>query len=323
MSLPLVEKTWQYNVSQQLVSTGTIQGNCQQLLFAIKQSMTTFASSPWTVVRSSNATSVADSDLWIAPGNLLANQSTLARSWIVLQQAGLHNTQICLDYNSANNSGIYNQIGVWVSPDGLFTGGTTTARATATDEYLTTSASNSYFAITDGTSSYSLHALQTADGYCTRLFYCSSGVLKGLWLFDTLTDTPVTNKVVTSVSGLNTAGSGSYLSHSSFYNSAIVCGKLGSIDYTGYIGSEAYNNNLVVTAGNGSISGITGAYPITAISLHSETAGTRGRVGRFSDLYFGSSSLSPGTTYPVSPDDKEYCQLTPFVMPWNGSVPII
>lgn len=323
MSLPLVEKTWQYNVSQQLVSTGSIFGNCQQLLYNIKQSMTTFASSPWTVIRSSDATSVADSDLWTAANKVNANTNTTARSWIVLSQPGLGSTQICIDYNSATSGGVYSQLGIWVSPGGVFTGGTTTTRPTASDEYLTTSSESATFAIVDATSSYSLHAMQTIDGYCTRLFYCSSGVLKGIWMFDTLTDTPITNKVVTVITAINTSGSGSAIIHNSFYQAAIIYGKFNSTTYNAYIGSEAYNSSLVVTSGSGSISGITGAYPITAISLHSETAGARGRIGRFSDLYFGSSSLAPGTTYPVSPDDKEYCQLTPFVMPWNGSVPII
>lgn len=310
MSLPTLEKTWQYRVNQQIPSTSTINSDCQTQMYNIKLALTSFASNPWTVVRSSNGITAGASDLWSGISSIVA--STVTRSWIVLEQTGVFGgpMQICIDMNVTQ----YYSCTVVLSPSAGFTGGTITARPVATDEFVALNSAN--WTSTNPASSV-LHALMTSDGATTRLILVVGGVVRTVLFLDTLVDNALTHRAAVAVVNNNP------IVHADVYTFAKFCVRSTAYNCQAYVGSESYNNLLVATANSGSVSTITGAYPITPLSLHTETSGSRGRLGRLVDVWFGSSGVPSGSTYPTTPDDKEFVQFGPFVFPWNGTAPLL
>ena len=310
MALPTLERTWQYNVNQQTPTSGVLATDRSALLYKIKVSLTTFASSPWTVVRSSNAVTAGAADYWASPANITGANSGTAHSWIVLQQSGITGgpLQICLDLGSSSQDYIYTMMSY-----AGFTGGTITNRPTATDEQLIWNPAQ-WFSTSGDTV---LHVMQSADGRSTRIVYLRASVIRGLWMFEDLADSLLPNRGVCSFVGGGAPAISTYLSNANFW------GRFGAIPFTAFVGTEVYKNVTAAEANSGAVSDITQAYPITPLSLHSETASAKGRLGRIVDLWFGSPSLALGSTYPVSPADKEFIHVTPFVMPWNGSTPIL
>ena len=180
MALPTLEKTWQFDVNQVTPTVGVLETDMDTMILKLKNSLIGFASTPWTVVRSSNGVTVAASDLWSTIADLVHSSS--ARSWIVLKQTGCGgqgNLQICLDLNSSaqNNHDLY------VSWHAGFGAGTTSARPTATDE---TGFSLQWGSVTPGQTV--LHVAQSSDGASTRVFLARDGAIVTTWLIDTQAD---------------------------------------------------------------------------------------------------------------------------------------
>src|SRR5512146_2064622 len=100
MALPTKTKTWQFKVNQATKYQGTFAATFQAVMFALKQSLITFALQPWTVVGSSDgATAGLDAvDRWSAANKLVQAADASAHSWIVLKQTGVAaNFQVCID----------------------------------------------------------------------------------------------------------------------------------------------------------------------------------------------------------------------------------
>lgn len=312
MSLPTLEKTWQFNVNQAVTSVGVLNTDCQNTVFRIKQSLIGFGSSPWTVVKSSNSSTTGASDLWVTAANLISVNGS-PHSWIVLQQAGTTGgpTQICIDLNSNQ----YYNFSLILSPAAGFTltAGTTSARPTASDESVVF---NSGQFTSSSPISTVVHAMMSTTGENTRVFIFNAGALGGSFMIENLVDSTIANRAVA------TAKSGP-MAVATYFNAAAWSGRFGSLVCTMFTGTEAYNAATVAAANAGAISNITNAYPITPLSAHSETVLCKGRLGRFSDLWFGSTGVATGSTYPTSPNDKEFIHINPFVLPWNGSIPVM
>jgi hypothetical protein len=313
MALPTLEKTWQYNINQSVSSTGTAQGDMKKLILTIKNILIGFSTSPWTVVRSSNGTTVAESDLWTTIGDMVTNYDGSDHSWIVLQQTGVPGGpfQLCIDldyYAMYQTSWIY-------SPNAGFIGGTTTNRPTATDQTVLVNIGN--WTNDSGISSKRLHVMMSADGQCTRIFTFTGGVITFSLFMETLADTSVglSSKTVCTLSF-------SYTSID-FFNNAYWNGRFGTTNYVAFTATESYKNGPIPIGNSGTTSDFTGAYPITPLSAYSETEDCHGRVGRFVDFYMGASGTPNGSTYPLTPNDKEFVQFSQFIMPWNGTVPLM
>ncbi len=311
MALPILEKTWQYNVNQQTATSGVLVTDCNAMLFKIKQSLTGFASTPWTVVMSSDSASAGAADYWITAANIIHANPGVVHSWIVLQQTGITGgpLQICLDLGSSDPS--YMRI---VMSYAGFTGGTTTDRPTATDEQIIWNPLL-WFSVAGDTV---LNVMQSTSGDSTRLVWLRASGVRGIWIIDNLSDSLLTYKGVYS---FYTGAAVPTLS--TYYNGPVFYGRFGALPITAYTGTESYNATTAAEANSGNASNITNAYPITPLSLHSETISAKGRLGRLADLWFGSTSIATGSTYPMSPADKEFVHFIPFVMPWNGTTPIL
>ena len=168
MTLPTIEKTWQFNVNR---NVGALSSNTQvnkQLLLDMKNMLIATSSlgtwtnaagatitptNPWTVRYSCNGTTAGTAgdgvDRWqslsdMNPGQMTGVNSltSAARSWIVLKNTTLDgggNFQVLFDWLSDTNLGStfwgdYGSCVMYVSRTAGFTGGTTTSRPTATDE---------------------------------------------------------------------------------------------------------------------------------------------------------------------------------------------
>lgn len=312
MALPTLEKTWQYDVNQDLATSGVLATDQRALMFAIKDALVSFGVQPWTVVSSSDSSSAGASDYWVDAADLVFAGPGVAHSWIVLKQTGLGtNVQLCIDLINQYD---YSVATVILSPNAGFTGGSTTARPTATDEVtvLSSAAWTGLAAAAD----VKLHVMQSDDGQCTRVVICSQSACRGLWILDKLADSSLAIPVVVTMKNGTTTGS-------THLTNAYFVGRHSTTNLTAYCGTEYYNTTAGVNANSGAPSDISGLYPITPLSAWSETTGAKGRLGRFQDLWIGSSSFGLGGTYPATPDSKLFAQFQQFVFPWDGSTPLI
>lgn len=186
MSLPILEKTWQYSLNLQNAIAGDGVIDIKDIFIQMKDAMVGFGSSPWTVVGSCNSGSanMSGTDLLIVPGDIVHPTFFGPQfSWIVLEQPGWNSgAQVCFSFSAAGNY----SIDVTFSLGGLFAGGTTTARPTATDEVVI--GVNEYW-ISDGAEpdrQYVVHVMQSTDGACTRILGCHSGLVSCYMAFENI-----------------------------------------------------------------------------------------------------------------------------------------
>lgn len=314
MALPTLEKTWQFNVNQ-AISPSDVSTDRRNLWFKIKQTLTTFPTNPWVVVRSSDSISVSSNDLWLTEANVIQYNDANPHSWIVLQQPAMAggNYQLCLSCDGTD--GQYGSIAV--SPNAGFTGGSTLYRATATDEQAIVSHTCWSDLVYSGTTIS--HAMMSTDGLCTRMFTYSAGVCVNYFCIETLADSPLSNNSVIIWPGQN------------FSNRAVnnlLSTPLWGLRYSGtnllcYTATECFSGVAIPAQAAGVIHDFSGAYPITPLSVHSGTGGARGRAGRLVDLWMGSIAIPDASNFPVTPPDREFIQFRQFVLPWNGSSPQI
>lgn len=314
-SLPNLEQTWQFAVNQVTAPQGSMTQTAAAVMFKLKNSLCTFGSNPWTVVKSSNSSTAGTSDLWTSSAAITFADAGSAHSWIVLQQAGVTGgpLQILIDCNLH----IASSITLRASPSAGFTGGSITTAPTATDQQLLNDANNLFLWTINSNSQTILHVIQSTTGKSTRILVMSGGAVQSCWLFEELVDSLLTTKAVVSWTSINGSQATAF-TLSGYYANAAFQGKFGANLLTAYVGTEGYNSTTVVQANSNGISNITSAYPIAALSAHSQTASCQGRLGRFSDLYFGSPSVPTGSTYPAG-GSATFAQFNPFVLPWNGT----
>lgn len=219
MGLPTLNKTWRILPNVVLATTGVASSDCQQLLFTIKDLLVTpgnytwfdangdSATAPpaWTVSRSSDSSSVANSDLWTDRTKLVHADSSTAHSWIVLNNSAISaNFRMCLDYcGGGGGAGNYHKMypgneganpatsgfgGLYATgvPLSTFTDGTITDRARGSSEiqlYNRRSAGQLWMGRT-GTFQAVVHAFRSTDGQCTRVVYYTGGACVGFLFVD-------------------------------------------------------------------------------------------------------------------------------------------
>lgn len=144
MSIPVLVDTWWTRGEVSYPDTSTAQQICQSHLWMIKEALldtlaggstsgTRAGASVWTVEGSSNSTTAAMDgvDRWGAsftPANIVRAPSGSPHSWIVLRNTTL-GVWFCIDYASSSDTTC-----VFTYSRSAFTGGSTTAKPTATNE---------------------------------------------------------------------------------------------------------------------------------------------------------------------------------------------
>lgn len=234
-------KTWQatYGASLPAQNIQFITGSndSKRLMLLIKQILTGFALSPWTVQKSSNGTVANSSDNWTTTADLVWNNAGSAHSWIVLRQTGIGATaEILIDLsNTATSSAT-----IKFAPGGFDTGGTTTAAPTASGTSSTLCNNTSW--ITNFTSfSGRLSVLMSTDGQCTRVIWMRVGATEGFWCFEKLASL--------AISSSDFGGSVPFFGYVQGTNTGSVAAYPGSLDGTATVKPKVIIGSTVGDAG--------------------------------------------------------------------------
>lgn len=359
MALPSKIKTWRYAVNKAQVTSGTTGLDYKQVMFDIVQGflgvgMSPACTTPWTCAGSSNS-STAGMDAvnrWSTVADVTWNSSGAAHSWIVLKQTGIgSNFQVL--WTAESSSGGANPttwLGLYVSQSAGFTGGSTTARPTATDEqhiHQGATTNQNWLGGLGAPFSSRSHVLVSDDGACTRwsMWYAGHCLFAG---YIERVRSPVTIPGSPSKiwNGDQVPWWGGSYSSTDFTNATKDAMLMGDTSawydsstriYTrlGNIGTPTLNtaNNLLfaaeqyggsstalVTRGINVPNDLDGNYPMVPLSLVCNGSGFKGRHGSTFDLYFGNPALIDGDTYP-NDSTRQFVQLGDFIWPWDGSIP--
>ncbi len=315
--IPTLIKTWQgsYNLSN--TPSGSLETDVDSTFILLKNALLAFALNPWTVVGSGNGTTsgMVGVDLLTSSANIVHNAAASSHSWIVLRQPT--GVQVCWDFN--NTSVSFATI-AW-SPAAGFTGGTTTARPTATDEQLLIN-NNVWQGGLGGTGGqYRGHIIHASDGTCTRMVLMFGGNPMAFWSFETA-GSPATGW--TGLCGAAVSTTSSAATNLLDWNQWIASTKYSAK------GTAAATMPLLVTS-KGALSNvsslnqlnaaneISGEYPIQPCGLwHDVTVGQRGRHGYLFDFFFTVADITSGTTFP-SVGTSVYVAIGDMVFPTGGT----
>jgi hypothetical protein len=240
----------------------------------------------------------------------------------VLEQSALAtHFQICIDFNTAT-SGYGTLV---ISPAAGFSGGSTTARPTATDEHVALSISQ-YLPPTVSSTPFQtvLNVSMSSDGQCTRIWTYKDNQITQLAMFEKLQDpvTGFTNPNVWYWAGNNT----SCAAYASMYQNTIYF-RQGSTNYGGGMTQEwsyqAGGGNYVTSLFASIPNEVSNEWLLSCPGFMCGTTGARGRHGRFFDLWLGSTGQPDGTCYPGD-GSRQFIQVgNQLVLPWNGQPPLI
>lgn len=320
MTVPTFAKTWQFNVNQVVTATGVASTTSRNALFIIKAALISFATNPWTVRNSVNGTGAAPAgtDTWLTNTALIGAAPGTNHSWIQLRQTGIAtNFELVIDCNTS--SSLANAT-IVISPSAGFTGGTATARPTATDEIVLITTANWGGITTDN--NIIVNVWQSTDGQCTRVITCSQSIAAGFWFFD-LPQNPVTGW--TNPSASYAFGSpGTQLASAALTlcaASAPLRGR-GTGTFNMWMGVEgqsaAYDVGAITSTND-----FDGNLPFFIIGVASVTPGARGRHANLFDMYM--NQISPGLTGDVFPvaHPWTWALFGNIIMPWNDATPTI
>ena len=335
MSLPTLAKTWQFNINQAYAAPGSVTNLNKTALLALKNSLIGFASNPFTIGYSCNGSTAGTAndgvDRWAAIADVVFGNPGATHSWVVLKQPAIAaGFQILISASAeADSAGVAYAtqlaISIYVSRSAGFTGGSKTARPTATDEQTVKEIGGStgrWGGINATNLALRVHALMSTDGLCTRVFFASSGVVWGAFTLDA-----VSNTTDASWSPAWHARLHSKLSSGTFPQS------LSTAMYYAYDGAIFFNGTASTAALTAESRGGTfgpddngfaamandadGNWLFFPIGLVSATMGARGRLGTMIDIWWGSSAVPSGDRYDAT--SKSFAQLGPWIVPWDGS----
>lgn len=350
MSLPTLAYSPNFRVNQTLGPYGSLALQAQGLLFALKQSLTDIlVDVPMTVVSSCDSTTTSASDLWAASTNLVwtAANGTGVRSWIVLEMP-VTGIQFLMHCNSSTSSGVsHANVEFVISPGAGFTGGTTSARPTATDEHvllLPVVGGGVTGSWTDGTTTVSaqrfvLHVIQDEFGNSVKIFLFKNSRLYTYINFGKVYTAPIdavgpilywggcfpnTSDGVDDNLKATYARWNDVTRVSINYNGASY--QQTNTGGTGmgraYCATEMSISSMVgeqLTVAND----ISGAWWMAPQALISVTQGIRGQLGLVPQVWWTQSSgLANGDTFP-SGGSNQFVVFNHMVFPWDGSTPLV
>lgn len=320
MTLPILVKTWQFNVNQTIPALGTGTQDLQRAVRTVINSLLGFGSGAPTVLGSSDSSTAGLDTVnrWTTDGALVWNSSGV-HSWIVLKQTGIAaNFQICFDL-SASNAG---SMAAYFSPSAGFTGGSTSARPTATDEvqFLGTGGSPTNYVSSAADMQRVWHVMMTSDGSVMRVLAFTGNSVDSGWFIEKPPNSNPSWTVpavayISSMSGADGSLTYGVLNGSSGAN-FWGAGPSGAMNFnftTEGFGGQAVGQNQATP------NGLDGSYPFTNIGLWSVTSGMKGRHGTLVDLWFGSTTPATQDTYP-NDASRQFVQVGDLIYPWNGTV---
>lgn len=340
MALPVLSKTYQFaranaqpTTNRRLVSTGSGLSDQRTVLLHIVNDMLSFPLSPYVVAGSSNSSAAGMDGVnrWTTIANLVFSEDVpAAHSWIVLEQPGINGgAQVCFDlYSPASYSGNAangSTMAVFLSPSGLYTGGSTTARPTATDEVSIISSALSYY-LDGGTSGasvardYIVSSMLSTDGQVFRCLVRMPGNRFSVFFNIEVPRDPVsgwTNPVF--ARWLH--GATSVPVYTNYNDGAYLLARAAGASMGLYVTCEGFVTSMAgqtLTTPNE----LSGEWEMYTAGLASTTVGARGRHGRIFDFYWISTSHSDGDAFPANGSRQWLC-VGDIAIPWDGSIPVL
>jgi len=252
------------------------------------------------------------------------------------------NFEICIDLSQTSSD--FDNLTFVYSHTAGFTGGSITARPTATDEYVVGSATDwgvGDLSSTAGSSNVIYHIWNSTDGECTRVVFTHNRRVTGVWMFEALRN-PVSGfandhvVIYSNSTGTTPISAGLYLNvrDASSESTNVSFSRLpnGPTNTKVRLASEGTDQEPLV--GKEQIMNLVelewAFYPISVVS---NTDPNKARLGEIYDLWFGSgglNNLSGGTSSErngiliPSNGTKKFAMFDSFVLPWDGStIPIV
>ena len=326
MSLPTLDKTWQFSVNTQILPTGSGETNRKNVLLEIKSKLMGFTTLPWTVIGSSDGSTGAldATDRWVDNGDLVIATAGVAHSWIVLQdQNGM---QVCFDLSDTASA--FRDMVIVVSPGGNFSGGSVTNRPTATDEDIMVNGTAWLDGGAGADYGYKVHAMMSDDGKVTRIFVGNRS-LPCTYMFFEEAKNPLSAWTDPVVYGHSQVSAGSEVNTYALLNDAII-GKFrhSSTNCDFFFAGFGYKGTLV---GEKNISEDTGGRSVNDASLRwdfngviriwCETASHEGLWGELYDCYFVPSEIGTHATFTdtLASNSRSFIKVGTLVLPWDGT----
>lgn len=325
MSLPTLSLTWQYAINQFVAPQGTILTTNRRLLRTIKNVLLAFATNAPTVNYSSNGTAPGTGtagdgvDRWSADSDVIWGNAGSAHSWFVFRMAQVGATFDLL-ISCEGSSGTGQTLTVVGSYTG-FSGGTSTARPTAADEFIISAGIGALPGTEPGVG-FRFHVLYPTDGKQIRIVNYSSGAQVFGWMLG-VASVPSGITWTTPFWGYITTTAATNLDTSANWLTSGAKGKArgngGTMDlfFTGEgWGSTSFAGNVRIVSGNDFAGG---AQDLLPIGLASETAGSVGRVGQVVDVWWGVSTNTNADTFP-NDASRQFVMHGDMVWPNDGSI---
>ena len=315
MALPTLDKPWNFDVNIALPTLGTADADGRRLVRAIKAKI--LAGGKWAVKRSSNASSVANSDLWSTDASVKCGAAGSAHSWIVFQRTDI-TFELLIDV--AHNA-VYDRGNVLISRAG-FTGGTITNRPTATDEnYVLGSATVLGIWHNAGTGTFSvvLHNFYSADGQVQRIVAVKANVTVMFVDLSTLKNPPTGLASPFVVGWIGQSPTFALLNDTS--NGGRYFGMHGALGFSAFIATEGYTvSGTAYPVGQRQTvqNEMSSAWSMTLAAVVGYTPSVKGRHGALYDLWFGEVNKTNCTTYPAD-HSRQFIQFGHLILPWNSS----
>lgn len=174
MTLPTPIKTWE--IAGPLTATDPVDTNVHKKVQLAIINLLLDGATPATVAGSCDAAAAGMDGVnrwtdftklgWGVPG-------LEAHSWIVLNLVGTGGHQVCFDLSGAGTG--CSEIDVYVSPTGVFAGGSTLARPTAADEWAVRERTLAYLFQESGGDTVYLTGWLSSDGACRQIVAYKGG----------------------------------------------------------------------------------------------------------------------------------------------------
>lgn len=348
-------KTWQraYNIA--LPTTGTALDDWRQFWYTFKERLKSFGTFPFAVSGSSNGTAAGldGVDRLAAYADWsLTTSATAARGWIVLKCPVL-GFQILISGHIASTT-TTSGVRFKVSPGGLYTGGTTTADPTATDEIVLCDGASTVQwgrANATGGRAMALHLRRSSDGQVTQWAACTDTYAKSVGYLGALEDPTNANLRFFSLWGQSTANwtiplgvshcfdeatatanndthAGIHRSHLSglpvnaraaAYLVAPSVNVSGNYATTTVARCATFENYATHAA---SPNQILATHTHPKIPVYCNTTGDRGIHGTLFDMRWAGDEAAHGDTYPAD-GTRTWVKMGPFAMDWDGTLPLM
>lgn len=322
MALPTLERTWQITPNVRITAAAevTFSQNC---LYEFKEAFIGFATLPWTVVGSSDGSVAAlDAvDRWTTPGDITFSTGA-GQSWMVLENASGNQLCIYVDTSSISTE----DIPFYFSPSANFSGGTTSARPTATDEFEIHTTISQWLGGRNppGTNDFIWQFWHSTDGQATRWVMFETGTPLVCGFIEPI-DQPRTGHsdpyvatVITSTTPGNQASTLSFdgeewRSYDSGFGGLFQMYMVAPARMIS--GSVAIRDN---TVGASAVEDFDNEYWFVTTGLMGSDIGVRGPKGRMVDFFLCQGSIfANGDTFPTG-GGKQFIVIGDILYPWDG-----